>query len=124
MKKLSMEQWEDKYTRGEVTRVDQKNTMSYRPGWDPQINGLIDDWSLNGPPEDKAGFTLEDRALLSGSGTGTMLGLFNTDLPNPRSEAVSLSHTGPFSFQPPEGMKIDNSNTHEMTGKCPVSPAL
>jgi len=53
MKRLTMEQWEDKYIKGEVRRFDQKNQMFIRPGWDPEINGMIEDWSLNGPPKDK-----------------------------------------------------------------------
>lgn len=117
MKKLLKEQWEHKYIRGEITRFDQKNHMFHRPGWDPGINGIIDDWSLNGPPKNKAGFMLEDRALLSASSMGTMLGLFNTDVPNPMPSTISLPNKGPFSFQIPEGMRIDQGNPQEITEK-------
>ena len=117
MKNITMEQWENKYVEGEITRFDQKNQMFHRPGWDPEINGMVEDWSLNGPPQDEAGFTLEDRALLSASSMGTMLALFNTDLPNPMPGTVSLPNKGPFSFKIPEEMKLDSSNPQEITEK-------
>ncbi|MBW1799129.1 MAG: reductive dehalogenase [Deltaproteobacteria bacterium] len=123
MKKLSMAEWEKKYVAGDVQRFDQKYTMFNRPGWAPEINGLVDDWSLNGPPKDKAGFTIEDRALLSASSVGTMLGLFNVDKPNPKAGSESLMQKlaalpkGPFLYQPPEGMKADAGNPREMTEK-------
>ena len=117
MKKLTTAQWEHKCIKGDITRFDQKNQMFHRPGWDIEINGMIDDWSPNGPPRDKAGFTLEDRALLSASSMGTVLALFNTDVPNPIPGAISLPNKGPFSFQVPEGMKIGLDNPLEVTEK-------
>lgn len=117
MKNITMEQWENKYIKGKITRFDQKYQMFIRPGWDPEINGMVDDWSLNGPPKDKAGFALEERALLSASSTGMMLGLFNTDLPNPSPGAISLPNKGAFPFEIPEEMKIDTSNPIEITEK-------
>ena len=117
MKKLTMEQWENKYIKGKVTPFDQKNQMFIRPGWDPEINGMIGDWSLNGPPKGKVGFKLEDRALLSASSMGTMLALFNTDLPNPMPGVIPVPNKGPFSFRIPQGMKIDLSDPQEITEK-------
>ena len=62
MKNITLEQWENKYVKGEITRFDQKKPVFLRPGWDPEINSMIDDWSLNGPPQHEPGFTLEERA--------------------------------------------------------------
>ena len=90
MKKLSAAAWENKYIATDVRRFDQKYTMFNRPGWDPDTNGLIDDWSLNGPPRNEAGFTIEDRALLSGASAVTVLALFNVDKPKPKEEARFL----------------------------------
>jgi hypothetical protein len=49
MKKLTDTQWKHKYIKGDITRFDQKNQMFLRAGWDIEKNGMIDDWSLNGP---------------------------------------------------------------------------
>jgi reductive dehalogenase len=117
MKNITMKQWENKYVKGEIKRFDQKNQMFLRPGWDPEINGMVEDWSLNGPPQDEAGFTLEDRALLSASSMGTMLALFNADMPNPMPGAMSVPNKGPFAFEIPEEMKLDSSDPQELTKK-------
>ncbi len=122
MRKLFLGEWEDKYSMGDVRRFDQKNTMFSRPGWDPEINGLVDDWSLNGPPKERAGFTIEERALLSASSVGAMFTLFNVDKPNINKGMESFIKSlgalpNPFIFQPPEGMKADGSDPGKMTEK-------
>jgi reductive dehalogenase len=125
MKKLSAEEWEKKYVAADVRRFDQKCTMFNRPGWEPETNGLIDDWSLNGPPRNQAGFTIEDRALLSGASAGTVLALFNVDKPNPKEGAQALMKNlgpvfekgSPFMHLPPEGTKADGGNPQRMTDK-------
>jgi hypothetical protein len=57
MKKLTLDQWEEKYISGPVTRFDQKYTMFNRPSWDPEIHGLLEDRSFTGEVKDKPGYT-------------------------------------------------------------------
>lgn len=82
MKKLSSEEWEKKYIAGDIQRFDQKYTMFNRPGWDRDINKILDSWSFASPPaKNKPGYNLEDLALLISSGAGTQIGMFNFDKP-------------------------------------------
>ena len=77
-----MAEWEEKYIFGEIKRFDQKNTMFNRPGWDSEINSLIDNWTISSDPKDQKGFMIEEKALSIASRLGTMMGIFNISKPN------------------------------------------
>ena len=83
MRKLTLDEWESKYIAEPVDRFDQKYQMFNRPTWDPEIQGLLKDWSFFSEAKDKLGYTLQDQALQQASGIGTQLALFNTSKPNP-----------------------------------------
>lgn len=123
MRKLTPEEWEEKYIRGDIEQFDQKNHMFIRPIWDPSIYDKLDDWSFIGPFKDKKGYALEDQALRWASSRGTMMALFNTFKPNPvpASKAVQELLEGGKSamafsgYRPPEGIKTDTSNPAKVT---------
>ena len=101
MKKLTLNEWEEKYIVGPVERFDQKYTMFKRPIWDPEIKGLLKDWSFLGETKEKPGDTLEDFALRRATWRVTqMLTLTNTSKPNPSpvskaiTAAIEASHPG------------------------------
>ena len=48
MKKLTLSEWEEKYIVRPVERFDQKYIMFNRPSWNPEIKGLLKDWSTVG----------------------------------------------------------------------------
>ena len=83
MKKLTIDEWEEKYITGQIDQFDQKNTMFRRVTWDPDIMGLLEDWSFSGEVKQKPGYTLKEQALRWGSRRGTDMGLFNIYKPNP-----------------------------------------
>ena len=60
MKRLTLEQWEDKYISGPIERFNQKNTMFMRVAWDESIKSKLDNWSFTGETKDKPGYTLQD----------------------------------------------------------------
>jgi reductive dehalogenase len=119
LRRLTIEQWEKKYIVGGVKQFDQKNHMFIRPVWDPEINGLLDDWSFIGPVKEEAGYTLEDQALRWASNRGTMMTLFNAYKPNQGPAAKRIQETmakGPFTgYQPPEGQKTAVSDPEKAT---------
>lgn len=63
MNKLTLEEWEEKYVRGEVHRFDQRYTMFNRPGWDRGIHGAVESWAITGTLKDRPGYYLEDWGL-------------------------------------------------------------
>lgn len=115
MKKLTLSEWEEKYIAGLVERFDQKYQMFNRPSWDPELKGLLKDWSFAGEVKGKPGYTLLDHALQRASWSGTQLTLFNMSKPNPSSMskaimaamAASYSRMQPPGSKRPERTKID-----------------
>ena len=123
MKKLTLTEWEEKYVKGPIDRFDQKNTMFRRVTWDPEIRGLLKDWSFAGEVKQKPGYTLKEQALRWGSRRGTDMGLFNTSKPNPSLQSLEIaavmakaSPSGRAGvYRPPEGEKIDVSDPQRIT---------
>lgn len=123
MKILTLNEWEKKYIAGQVERFNQKNTMFNRPGWDTEVNGLLEDWSFTGEVKKNSGYTLEDQALRWASRRGTMMALFNAYKPNPGpltkailgAIADSSSNMQAISYRPPEGAKMDVSEPKMIT---------
>jgi hypothetical protein len=76
MRKLSLEEWEHKYIKGEIKQFDQRYTMFSRPMWDPKIKDLLS-WVLEkAEMGTRPGRTLQDKALELGSRVGVMMHLF------------------------------------------------
>ncbi len=123
MRKLTLKEWEEKYIVGPVERFDQRNTMFNRPYWDPEIAGLLEDWSFVGGVKEKHGYTLKDQALRWASRRGTMMELFNTSKPNPSPESkaitAAMAAANPqlpaLRYKPPEGAKIDVTDPQRIT---------
>jgi len=123
MRKLSLEQWENKYIVGQVKQFDQKYNMFNRPGWDLEIKGLLDDWSMIGEAKDKPGYTLQDQALKYASKQGQQFVLFNTSKPNTSALAERIARvmgtstpgTKAWDYRPPEGVQIATNNIVELT---------
>lgn len=123
MKRLALDEWEKKYINGTVHRFDQKYTLFNRTNWDPEVKGLIDDWSTGGAPRDKAGFRLEEMALRMASDRASRIfSLINTSKPNSKPLAhkimatISGTNTGiPGSDKQAQQPKIDASNTARMS---------
>ncbi|MBW1999486.1 MAG: reductive dehalogenase [Deltaproteobacteria bacterium] len=126
MKKLTLEQWEKKYVRGDIKRFDQRYTMFNRPGWDKSIHGAVDSWAITGTTKDKPGYYLEDWALHWASRRGTLFGLFNTSKPNPSKSSIALmkamasivpSGQTMMPRQPPEGARLHDPRPDALTTK-------
>ena len=83
MRKLTLDEWESKYIAGTVERFDQKNQAFNRIHWDPEIKGLLENWSFDGAAREKPGYTLQEYALQQAAWAATRLALFNTSKPNP-----------------------------------------
>jgi len=123
MSKLTLSEWEEKYVVGPVERFDQKYTMFNRPGWDPEIKGLLKDWSFAGEVKEKPGYTLQDQALQRAVWRGTQLALFNLSKPNPSpvSKAIMAAMATSFSGRQaapsrrPEKAKIEVSDPQRLT---------
>ena len=124
MKKLTLQEWEEKYIAGDMKRFDQKNHMFVRPGWDAEINRLLDDWSFIGPVRDQAGYRMEDQAMRWASSRGTMMTLFNRYKPNPNRLTRAIAETvasetqtgvSGLSYAPPKGAKFDGSDRSKVT---------
>ncbi|UCD08242.1 MAG: reductive dehalogenase [Dehalococcoidales bacterium] len=128
MKKMTLQEWETKYIESAIERFDPRNQMFTRPMWDPEIKGLLDDWSIAGSPSQKSGFTLEDQALRWGSNAGTALSqqaISGSRTSNPPSETIATTEnrlsatTNPMasimSYQVPEGTKADTSDQEKLT---------
>ena len=123
MKKLTLSEWEEKYITGPVERFDQKYHMFNRPGWDPEVKKLLQDWSFTGEVKTKPGYTLQENALRRGSQCGTQMALFNTSKPNPSSTskaimaamAASSSRRQPTASKRPETTKIDVNKPEQIT---------
>lgn len=123
MKKLTLEQWEEKYIAGPVERFDQKNQMFSRPAWDPALRGLLEDWSFAGEPRERPGYRLQDQALQRAAWGGTQLALFNIFKPNPSRvstaimAAMASSYSRAQSEEPrrAERQRIDVSSPQAIT---------
>jgi len=69
MKHITLEEWERKYIVGPVPRFDQKMDMFKRcrwdptAGWAPEKDSYLDMATRRYPPEERAGFILQDLAL-------------------------------------------------------------
>jgi reductive dehalogenase len=83
MRKLTLEEWEDRYIKGTIDRFDQKNIMFARWSWDPTQRPLIKDWRFLGEVTDKPGYELRDLALRRASRVGTMVMPHDMSKPNP-----------------------------------------
>ncbi len=124
MRHLTLDEWEKKYIVRPVDRFDQKYTMFNRPSWDPEIKGLLKNWSFTGEVKEKPGYALQDQGLRWASRYGTMMELFNTSKPNPSRaskavmEAIATSneYVLAMTYKPPEGAKIDVSDRQTITG--------
>ncbi len=90
MRKLPPAEWEKKYVVGPIEQFDQKYTMFNRPIWDPEVTGMLDDWSFNGEPEDKPGYGTWEHSLDRASWAATQLGVFNSYKPNPRRSSMAM----------------------------------
>jgi reductive dehalogenase len=127
MKRLTLEQWEEKYIKGKVERFNQKDTMFNRPAWDPQVHEAIKSWAFTGTVKDKPGYYLEDWALHWASRRGTLFGMFNTSKPNPsestRAFMKAMTAANPqgqgtrMPSKPPEGAKVLHSDPQAFTNK-------
>jgi len=84
MKKLTLDEWENKYVKGQIKRFDQKYVMFSRWSWDPDIRKREKDWRFLGEITDKPGYELRDLALRRASRVGTMVMPHNMSKPNPR----------------------------------------
>ena len=123
MKKLTLGEWEEKYIVGPVERFDQKYTLFNRPAWDPEIQGLLKDWSFRGVVREKPGYTLQERALQRASSRGTQITLFNLSKPNPSPVSKAIMAAMAASYSPvqatapnrPEPAKIDVSDPQTIT---------
>jgi reductive dehalogenase len=128
MKKLTMEQWEQKYIKGNVERMDQKYTMFNRAGWDPTIHEAVESWAISGTVKDEPGYYLEDWALHWASRRGTLLGFFNMSKPNPSKsthifmkamkEMANLNQGATrMPTKPPEGATLHDSDPQSLANK-------
>ncbi len=123
MKRLPLDQWEKKYITGTVERFDQKYQMFNRPVWDPEIKGLLEDWSFGGEARERPGYTLLDHALNRASSRITQLAVFNMYKPNPSpvTKAIMAAMAGtssrrqPMPERPRERMKIDATDPEALT---------
>jgi len=123
MKKLTLNEWEEKYIVRSVERFDQKYTMFNRPSWDSEIKGFLDNWSFIGEVKQKPGYTLQDLALRWASRRGTLMELFNISKPNPsRITKAIMDMIGSANldmqavhYKPPGGVKIDVSDPQTIT---------
>jgi len=125
MKKLTPQQWEEKYIKGDVERFDQKYTTFNRPGWDSSIHSAAESWAISGTVNDKPGYHLEDWGFNWASRRGTLLGMFNFSKPNPGRttqafmKAMSaVKQGGPtMPSGPQEGVKIHDSSPGALANK-------
>jgi len=121
MKRMTLDEWEEKYIINQVARFDPKYTMFSRNTWDPEIKDLLEDWSVTGTPRAKAGYDLEALALRWGSNVGTQMGLFDKFKPTPKNRAVAAAiapaNTGRPSrdYIPPEGVQVNTSDLDRIT---------
>ena len=119
MKRLTLDEWEKKYIAGPVERFDQKYQMFSRPVWDPEMKGLLEDWSFEGEVKDRPGYALLDNALRRASSRSTQLAMFNIYKPNPSPATKALmaamagaspAHRQPMPERPLEMRRIDVSD--------------
>ena len=123
MKRLTLDEWEQKYIAGTVERFDQKHQMFNRPAWDPEMKGLLEDWSFRGEVKEKPGYALLDLALSRASSRSTQLAMFNVYKPNPTpaTKALMAAMAGtpprgqPLAEKPPEMKRIDVSDPAALT---------
>ena len=119
MKRLTLNEWEEKYIKEEVKQFNQKNHMFIRPVWDESINSQLDDWSFIGSIRKKKGYALEDQALRWASSRGTMMTLFNAFKPNPSPVSKGLQErmagSAMIGYKPPEGAKTDVNDPKKVT---------
>jgi reductive dehalogenase len=125
MKRLTLDEWEKKYSAEEIERFDQKYTMFNRPGWDREIHGTVESWAITGTVKDEPGYCLEDWSLNWASRRGTLLGIFNTSKPNPdrstKAFMKAMSSVNPrattMPSRPPDGATIRDSDAQSITTK-------
>jgi len=123
MRKLTLDEWENKYILDSIEKFDEKYTGFNRPGWDPDLKSALKDWSFVGNIKDKPGYTQLDQALRWASRWGEMIHQFNISKPNPPSLATTVMKTiresnvtsMSLSYSPPEGVKIDANDTKRIT---------
>ena len=122
MKKLTLDQWQNKYIVGPIERFDQKHIMQNRPTWDPEIQTLMKNQSSNRENRNEPGFQQQDQALRMASRHGTKMVLLNTHRPNTpeaiKKIAATIEEVNPaitaMRFRPPTE-KVDVSNPERMT---------
>ena len=122
MRKISLEEWEEKYIVGPVKRFDQQNTMFNRTAWDTEIINLLENWSIiTNSPKDKPGHTLDSVALRLGSIVGTELKLLDRWQPDPKSLNKTITSAGRYTDNLkencvlPDEARIDISNKEMST---------
>jgi reductive dehalogenase len=126
MKKLSLEEWEQKYVVGKIEPFDQKYTMFNRPDWDMELRSQLDDWSFLGQPKNKPGWEREDLAMrMSTQPVAKMLTMFNGAKPNPYRvtqvlmkalDGIAPGMSAPL-VKPPKGSKIEVDDPRGLTAK-------
>jgi len=88
MKKLTLAEWEKKYIAGKIEPFDQKYIMFFRPDWDADLKGQMEDWTFSSGVQNSPGRRLEEIALIKSTGPITgMFSLFNVMKPNPSRPA-------------------------------------
>jgi len=125
MKKLTMDEWEEKNIVGQVKRFDQKFFISNRFCWDHElINTSKDATHIGfGKIRDKPGYSLEELALHWASRRGTILELFNNSKPNPNSVVTAVDaaiknsnpRLQPVNFKPPQGVRVDTGDPQRLS---------
>jgi len=124
MKKLSIDEWEQKYIVEEIKPFDQKYTMFNRPDWDMELRAQIDDWSFLGQSKNKPGWGREDLAMrMATQQVSKMLTMLNGSKPNPFRVTQALMKTldgivpgmsAPLA-KPPKGPKIEVDDPQRFT---------
>lgn len=122
MKKLTPDQWEQKYIVGTVDRFDQKYTMFNRYKWDPEVKDVIEDWSTIGRANCKPGYALENLSIRKASNNlNEMFRVFNNSKPNQNiatkgvmSAIVRVKPEHAKAVKPPTTDRIDIRQTQRM----------
>ena len=125
MKRLTPEQWEEKYILGIVEQFDQKYTVTNRFDWDPDLRKALKGplFIGTGRVKETPGYALEELALHWASRRGTVLGLLNTSIPNPSRIAQTIKtameasdpRMQPELFKPPEGTRLAVDDPQRIT---------
>lgn len=129
MRYLSSKEWEKKYVAGQIKEFDQKYNMFNRPGWDPEVKGLLDDWSFMGKVKNKPGYNLQDQAFKYASKQGQQFLLFNTSKPNTSALAKKIAEvmatskpgTKAWDYCSPQGVQIETDDKARVTSNIKKS---